>query len=540
MEERISMEIAFGVIGGLGLFLYGINVMSSGLQKVAGDKLRSIIGLLTTNKYVAVLVGAVVTAIIQSSSASTVMVVGFLNAGIMQIEQAVGVIMGANIGTTITAHIIAFNINKYAPLIIGISVGVWIFTKKQKIKQIAEAFIGFGILFIGMSFMADALKPLQEYEEFRNILLSFGKTPLLGVLAGFVITVIVQSSSASTGILLALAMEELITIESGLPILFGINMGTTTTTLLSSIGANLSAKRAALFHFLFNFIGTIIFITLFRTLTLKVISYLIPINVAKQVALAHTIFNLITTIILLPFSNLLIKVANRTIPGMEEEFFGIKYIDNRILETPSIAVVSAIKETLHMGNIAKESVQNALEGYMENDSKKIEDSYKLEGVIDEIEREMAEYLVKLSSTNISSENRRITNELFSTINDIERVGDHAENIAELAQQKIDNKISFTGEALGEIKEMGDLTLEAYTKALDAMATLNMDTAREVLDIENKVDAMEKEFRYNHIDRLNCKECMAESAVIFLDAISNLERITDHSANIALMVLDREK
>ena len=534
------MEIAFGVIGGLGLFLYGMNVMSNGLQKAAGDKLKSIIGMLTTNKYMAVIVGAVVTAIIQSSSASTVMVVGFLNAGMMKLTQAVGVIMGANIGTTITAHIIAFKIDKYAPIIVGISVGIWLFSKNRKIKQLAEAFIGFGILFIGMAFMGDALRPLEEYEAFRNMLISFGTTPFLGILAGFLITVLVQSSSASTGILLALAMEGLVSINSGLPILFGINMGTTTTAMISSIGANRAAKRAAVFHFLFNFIGTIIFVFLLQKPTYWIITKLNPNDVARQIAYAHTIFNISTTLILLPFSGKLVEIAKKIVTGEEDVFSGVKYIDNRILETPSIATDSAMKETVHMGYIAKESLEKALEAFIEGDQRKIDECFKLENAINGIEKEMATYLVKLSNTNISLENRETVNELFSTINDIERVGDHADNIAELAQYRIDNKLSLSDIAIKEIREMGDLTLNAYAKSLNAMENTNISVAKEVMEIENQVDAMEKDLRGNHIERLNLRECMSASAVIFLDAISNLERIADHSANISLVVLDKIK
>lgn len=534
------MEILLGLVGGLGLFLYGMNVMSIGLQKAAGDKLKSIIGLLTTNRIMAVIVGAVVTAIIQSSSASTVMVVGFVNAGMMKLTQAVGVIMGANIGTTITAQIITFKIDKYAPLIVGLSVGLWLFTKNRKVKQLAEAFIGFGILFIGMSFMGNALRPLKEYEAFRQMLVNFGDNPFLGILAGFIITVAVQSSSASTGVLLALAMEGLIPIVSGLPILFGINMGTTVTAVLSSIGANNTAKRAAAFHFLFNFIGTVIFMAFLQGPTYRIITYLTPGDIPRQIANAHTLFNVVNTLILLPFTGILVRMAMRIVPGEEEVNYGIKYIDYRILEAPSIATVSAIKETLHMGNVAKESLENALQAFIENNQKKIDETLKLEKIINEIEREMSGYLVKLSNTNISLDNRETVTGLFNTINDIERVGDHAENIAELAQIKIDNQLIFSDQAIKELNEISALALRAFSNSLTAMRNLDGSLATKVIELEGRVDVLEKTLRANHIERLNNQTCIPTSGVIFLDIISNLERIADHSANIAMSVLDKVK
>lgn len=535
------MEIAFGLIGGLGLFLYGMNVMSNGLQKAAGDKLKSIIGLLTNNRFMGVIVGAMVTMIVQSSSATTVMVVGFVNAGMMKLTQAVGVIMGANIGTTITAQIITFKIEKYAPIIVGLSVGVWLFTENRKIKQFAEAFIGFGILFIGMKYMGDALKPLRTYEPFRELLISFGEHQFLGIFAGFVITVAVQSSSASTGILLALAMEGLVPINSGLPILFGINIGTTTTALLSSIGANRTAKRAAAVHFFFNVFGTLIFMLVLRKPVYNIITYIDPDNVARQIANAHTIFNISNTLIQLPFAGFLVYLAKKIIPGDEaDQSIGIKYLDDRILETPSIALGSAMKETLHMGNVAKESLESSMEGVFIRSQKKIDETFRLEKIVNEMERELAKYLVKLSNTSISARNRETVDGLFNTINDIERVGDHADNLAELAQYILDNNLHFSDIAIGELRMMYGLVIKAYSDALTAMKTLDSSLAMKVVEIEGKVDHVEKTLRANHIGRLNAQQCVPSSGVIFLDIISNMERISDHASNIAMAVMDEIK
>ncbi len=531
------MDIGFGVLGGLGLFLYGMHVMSSGLQKVAGNKLKGIISALTANRLMGVLVGAGVTAVVQSSSATTVMVVGFVNAGMMQLAQAASLIMGANIGTTVTAQIITFKIDHYAPLIIGIAVGVWLFTKNRKTKQMAEAFIGFGMLFIGMRMMGDALRPLREFEAFRNILVSFADYPFLGILAGFGITVMVQSSTASTGILLALSMEGLIPIESGLPILFGINLGTTVTAIISSIGANRTAKRAAAFHFLFNVVGTVLFIFLFSTPTYRIISYLNPGDVPRQIANAHTIFNVTTTMIMLPFTGLMIKAAVKIVPGAIEAVQGVKYMDERILGTPAIALGTAIKETLHMGNVAGSSLHAAMDAIFENDQKKVDEVMRIEQVTNELEREISSYLVKLSNQNLSSANRETVDGLFNTINDIERVGDHSENLAELAQYKIDNKLTFTDLAIEELHEITDLTVQAYESSLTSMQELNMGLIKEVLRKEKEVDKLEKKFRANHIGRLNAQQCVPSAGVIFLDIISNLERISDHAANISLAARD---
>lgn len=538
------MDLVFGIAGGLGLFLYGMTIMSAGLQKAAGDKLKSIISMLTSNKYMGVAVGAIITMIIQSSSATTVMVVGFVNAGMMNLVQAVGVIMGSNVGTTITAQIITFKIDHYAPLIIGISVAIWLFASDRKIKQFAEAAIGFGILFLGMSIMGDALKPLGEYEGFKNLLISFGENPFLGILAGFAITIVVQSSSATTGILLALSSQGLIPITSGIPILFGINIGTTITAVLSSIGANRTAKRAAAVHVIFNLFGTIIFILLLQKPLFWAVTSLNPgvdaYAVSRQIANAHTIFNLVNTVIMLPFSGILVKLATRIIPGEDEEGEGIKYIDDRILETPSIALASAIKETLHMGNVAKDSMSNALEGILGRQQKKIDETFRLEKIVNDMERELATYLVKLSNRDISAENRETVDGLFNTINDIERVGDHSENLAELGQSLMDNNLSFSETANKELRDMADLVMKAYVDSLTALQTLDMDLAISVVETEEKIDFMEKTLRANHIGRLNSQMCIPSSGILFLDIISNLERIGDHSSNIAMAVLDKMK
>ncbi len=541
------MKIVLELLGGLGLFLYGMTIMGDGLEKTAGDKMKKIIEVLTNNRIIAVTVGALVTMIIQSSSATTVMVVGFVNAGIMTLTQATGIIMGANIGTTITAQIASLNISAIAPVAVGLSVAVWMFADNKKTKNAAEIFIGFGILFIGMDFMKDAVKPLREYEGFTRMLISFGKPTIvdsiLAVLAGFAITVVVQSSSASTGLLIALASEGLLPIEAAMPIVFGTNIGTCVTAVLSSIGANRTAKRAAFIHFLFNIIGTIIFMIFFRGITINLVKSISPDNAARQLANAHTFFNITNTLLLLPFASFLVYVANRVIPRKDYEDLelkGIRYLDDRILETPSIAMVQVIKETLNMGEIALESYQKSMEAFFKKDIKLVHEVFKLEKIVNSMERSIAEYLVKLSNTSLSAEQHEMVDGLINTINDIERVGDHSDNLAELAIYAIEHNIEFSEKATQELNHMHERVVKSYNQSILALRTGDIRIAKKVAEREGEIDLMEKTLRANHIARLNRQSCSAEAGVIFLDIISNLERIGDHASNIALAVIDTTK
>lgn len=540
------MEIVFGLIGGLGLFLYGMKIMGDGLEKAAGEKLKKLIEVLTNNRIMGVLVGTAVTGIIQSSSATTVMVIGFVNAGIMKLTQAVGVIMGANIGTTVTAQIISFKLSDYAPITVGIGVIIWLFSKNKRIKNLAEIFIGFGILFIGMETMSHAMEPLREYEAFKTMLLSFGGgtfiDTLCGVLAGFALTAIIQSSSASIGILIALASQGLLSIEAALPILFGDNIGTCVTALLSSIGANKTAKRAAFIHLLFNIIGTILFMFILQYPVLYFVKNLTPGNITRQIANMHTLFNITNTLIQLPFASVLVYIAKKIIPETEEEgeMMGVRYLDDRILETPSIALGQTVKEVLHMARLTQDSYKKSMEAFIKKDEKLANEVFKLENVINMLEKEIATYLVKLSNTPLSATQHERVDGLFNTINDIERVGDHAENLAELAIYRIENKLNFSQEALEELQFMHDKVARSYDDAILALQTEDMDRAKKVVEREGEIDHIEKTLRTSHIHRLNKQMCMPGSGVIFLDMISNLERIGDHAAKIAFTVLDAIK
>jgi len=540
-------ELIMPLLGGLGLFLYGMTVMSEGLEKSAGNKLEKIIEKLSGNVFKGVLLGTLVTVVIQSSSATTVMVVGFVNAGIMNLTQAIGVIMGANIGTTITAQLVSINLTMLAPIAIAIGVAFKLFSKKNKQIILGEIILGFGVLFLGMELMKEALSPLREYEGFNAIISSIGTGTLYGTLKGFliglVITGIVQSSSATTGIMVALASKGLLPIDAAFPILLGTNVGTCVTALLSSIGANRTAKRAAVMHLMFNVIGTIIFVTFFSKLTVSFVTAMGD-DPARQLANAHTFFNVLNTIILLPFAGLIVKSVSIIIPITSEEkeqtTYGSKYLDERIMETPTIALGQVIKEVLHMGNVAKLSLDSAIYAIHENDQKSVEKTFMIEKTINNLERVIIEYLVKLSNTSIDSDDRKVLDGLFSTVNDIERVGDHADNIAELALYKIDNNVHFSEKANIELREMISKVSESYELSLEALKEGNRYKAQKVIELEGVVDEMEKILRKKHITRLNDGRCEMSSGIVFLDVLSNLERISDHASNIALAVLDVSK
>ncbi len=535
------MNIIISLMGGLGLFLYGMNLMGEGLQKSAGTKLKKIIKLLTSNLFMGVLVGTGVTAVIQSSSATTVMVVGFVNAGIMTLKQAIGVIMGANIGTTVTAKLVSFDLTGMAPIALGVGIILYLFGNNPRIKNIAEILIGFGILFTGMDFMKMAVEPLRDYQGFTDLLVTFGRYPILGLLLGFGITAIIQSSSASMGMLVALAAEGLVPLSAALPILYGQNIGTCVTSLLSSIGANKNARRAAMMHLIFNVLGTVIFLIFLNKPIVSMVTSWDPSNVARQIANTHTLFNIISVLILLPFTNFIIKLAIKLVPDRagdidEDETKTIKYIDDRMIETPSIALANTIKEALRMGEKAKESLNASMEALVEHSTEKIDKTYRRERLINDLQKAILNYLLKLSKAPLDDDSREVVDTLFNTVNDIERIGDHAKNIAELSQVAIDSNISFSEEGQSELDVMYNRVVSAYTYALESMRTDNVDLACKVIKIEEQVDIMEKSCRANHMYRLNNNLCSIENGVIYLDVISNLERISDHAVNIAQQVI----
>ncbi len=543
MSEMMTSFIE--LFGGLGLFLYGMSVMSEGLEKAAGSKMKRFIEILTTNRFTAVIVGAFVTMIVQSSSATTVMVVGFVNAGIMNLTQAIGVIMGANIGTTITAQLVAFKLTALAPVAIGLGVGLKLFSKNPKTKKYAEILLGFGILFMGMDVMKHSMKPLRSYQGFTDLLMSFGSgrilDTVLAIFTGFSVTAIIQSSSATTGIMVALASSGMLPIDAAFPILLGTNIGTCVTAMISSIGANKTAKRAAVMHMMFNIIGTAIFAILLAKPSLWFVKQFWS-SPERQLAMMHTTFNITTTLMLVGFAPLIVKLAQRMIPVSETEMRqmtgGTKYVDDRILETPSIAIVQLMKEVLHMGNVANDTLKLAGEALIEGNEDKAKEAFEKEKQVNGLEHAIMEYLVKLSNSDIAPMQRVAIDGLFSTVNDIERVADHADNIAELAIERVSQDLEFSDKAISELDSMMNDCITAFTESLNALHSYDKSSAQRVIEREGYIDLLEKNLRKKHIERLNGGRCQPSSGVLFLDAISNLERVGDHASNIALAVLDQ--
>ncbi len=531
--------IIIQLLGGLGLFIYGMKIMGDGLENAAGDGLKSILEKVTKNPIIAVVVGAIVTAIIQSSSATTVMVVGFVNAGLMNLAQAAGIIMGANIGTTITAQLVAFKLDDIAPLFVFAGAAIIMFAKKKQKKDIGNIILGFGILFVGMGQMSAAMKPLRELPLFNEILTTVGSHWYLGILAGAIITAVLQSSSATTGILVALATTGAIDIKAALPIVFGCNIGTCVTAMLASIGTSKTAHKAAILHLIFNLGGTLIFIPILLSGVLgDAVATISPDDVSRQIANAHTVFNVVNTAIMLPLTGLLIRTVNRIIPGEDEdEKVGPKYIDDRLLETPVIAAGQVAKETLRMANKAKKALDLSIEAFEKNDEKLVQKVYENEEIINNLNEAITTYLVKLSKYELSDKESRIVAATFHVINDIERIGDHAENIADLTLQNINKRLIYSDAAMKQLKNMFEKTYESLQVAIDSYANHDINKAKQVSEIESEVDKLQKKYRDLHIKRLYDGNCNAYSGTIFLDLMSNLERISDHSMNIAESVIE---
>ncbi|MDR0879204.1 MAG: Na/Pi cotransporter family protein [Clostridioides sp.] len=535
------MGIAINILGGLGLFLYGMTLMGDALQRAAGNKLKQVVEFLTSNVVSGVLVGTVVTGIIQSSSATTVMVVGFVNAGIMSLQQAIGVIMGANIGTTVTAQLVSFNMDGLAPLALGIGIIFYLFSSSDKVKSTAEILIGFGILFTGMSFMENSVAPLAKFPAFTNALLYFGKNPVLGVICGFAITGIIQSSGASMGMLIALSSQGILPLTAALPILYGDNIGTCVTSLISSIGASRNARRAAVMHLCFNIIGTILFMVVLNRPISIIVTHLDPTNTARQLANAHTLFNLTNVIILLPFTKYIVKLATKLVPikenEEEEHSTSTKYLDERMIETPSFALSNTVLEVVRMGGKAEKTFKSAMSAiltYSEEDNRK---AFEYEKTVNKLQKDILNYILKLSQSHLNDEERSMVNSLYHVVNDIERISDHAENIAELASDCRKNHVDFSDTAITELKEIYGKTLNNLDCSFEALKNMDFSLARQVLATEEEVNVLEKRYRNAHINRLNEGSCTIDAGIVFLDMLTNIERISDHCKNISRIVLD---
>ncbi|WP_226891634.1 Na/Pi cotransporter family protein [Paraclostridium bifermentans] len=525
------------LLGGLGLFIYGMKLMGDGLENAAGEGLKKILEKVTKNPVIAVIVGAVVTMVIQSSSATTVMVVGFVNAGLMNLAQAAGIIMGANIGTTITAQLVAFKLDEIAPVFVFVGAMMVMFVKGKKRREIGNIILGFGILFVGMGTMSAAMKPLTTLPMFQDILTTVGQHWYLGVIAGALITAVLQSSSATTGILVALATAGALNIDQALPIIMGCNIGTCITAMLATVGTNKTAHRAAMLHLIFNVVGTIIFLPIIIPGFLgDFVSYFTG-DVKRQIANAHTIFNVVNTLIMVPLIPVLCKIVEKIIPGEDDEKVGPKYIDDRLLETPVIAAGQVVKETIRMANKAKLSLELAMDAFMKNDENLVEKVYQNEEVINNLEECITTYLVKLSKCELSDKEKNIVASTFHVVTDIERIGDHAENLADLTVQKINKKLQYSEDAINEITNMYQTTLKALDISIDSYADRDVVKANEITNIEAEIDKQHKRYRDLHIKRLHEGTCNAYAGAVFLDLLSNLERIGDHSTNIAEIVVE---
>ena len=539
----MDLSMIIMLLGGLGLFIYGMKMMGDGLEKAAGSRLKRLLEILTENRFMGLLVGTIVTAIIQSSSATTVMVVGFVNAGIMTLKQTVGVIMGANIGTTMTAFLISLNLTDIAPIAIFIGVGLIFFSKKHFVRSIGEIIAGFGILFLGMDLMSSSMAPLRDSQTFQNIVTQFSN-PVIGVLTGAIFTMIVQSSSASIGILQALALQGLIGLDSAIYVLFGQNIGTCITAILASIGTSTNAKRAAVIHLLFNTIGTIVFMIAIQLGVpyIQFIESITPDRAVSQIANAHIGFNIFNTALLFPFGNYLVKISEHLVQGKEEEYeeMRLKYLDKRILETPPIAVAQIMKEVVRMASISKNNVQIAMKAFLENDQAAIDEVYRHEDVINYLNQEITQYLVLCNGLELPERDFRLVSGLYHVVNDIERIGDHAENLVEYAEYSMEHNLSFSDMAKSELMEMTNKVMEMLENAFNALKKRDFKLAEMVLEQEEKIDDLKDRLRASHIERLNNQLCAPESGVIFLDIVSNLERVADHATNVVQSVLDEGK
>ena len=544
----------FSFIGGLGMFLYGMNIMADGMQKTAGSKMSQFLGMLTNNRLMAVLLGALITAIIQSSGATTVMVVGFVSAGVLNLTQAVGVIMGANIGTTITAWIVSMNQLGdafavfqpafFAPLLIGIGAIFMLFGKKQKMKTAGEILVGLGLLFIGLDFMSSSISPYTDAPVFSEAFRLLGSNPILGMLIGALVTALLQSSSASVGILQTLAMNGVVTTNAAIFITLGQNIGSCVTAMISSIGGSRTAKRAAVIHLTFNMMGAVIFGVISFVL-FSLYPLLAAHNITSvQISIFHTIFNLTNTALLFPFANQLVKLSGIFVPedkkepvATDEESETMKHLDERIFESPAFALETAAMEVVHMGQITMENVRRAMDAVLTKNADEVEDVYKTEQTINNMEKMLAEYLVKVNNLSLTERQKLIVNDLFYSINDIERVGDHAENLAEQAEYMVQHNISFSETGESDLHIICETAFKSFQHSIEARRKGDMDDVRKVSQYEDEVDTLEEELREKHIERLSAGKCDPSAGVVFLDLISNLERISDHAYNLAGYVKD---
>lgn len=532
--------------GGLGLFLFGMELMSDSIEKVAGARLRRILEIFTTNRFMGMIVGIIFTGIIQSSSACTVMVVSFVNSGLMNLYQAAGVILGANIGTTITSQLVSFNLSKIAPLILLVGVVVMMFTKKEKVRKVAEVVVGFGILFVGLSTMSQAMANMKNEPQVVNLLMSL-KNPFLATLMGFALTAIIQSSSVTVSIVLLLANQDLLPLPITLYIILGCNIGACATAMLASMTGKKDAKRAALIHLLFNIIGTvIIYIALFvaGNQIVELIKSISADN-GRFVANAHTLIKIAQVIMLFPFTGWLVKMTYLIVPGEDQkvgyrESYQLKYIGDKVVFNPATAVVEVVKELERMASLAEENLNRAMNALITLDEEDIEEVYEVEKNINFLNHAITDYLVKINQTTLPIEDLNSLGALFHVVNDIERIGDHAENVADAARQRKEEGVSISKEAQKELGDMLEMVNKIIRYAVEMFAKSDETHMQEIVTLEDQVDEKERELQKKHVERLTRGECSPEAGMIFSDIVSGLERVADHATNIAFAITTEEE
>lgn len=537
----MSVANILSMAGGLGLFLFGIRTMGDGLENAAGAKLKRMLEVLTGNRFLAVLVGFVVTAIIQSSTATTVMVVGFVNAGMMSLAQAVGVIMGANIGTTVTSLLIALNFSSVAAAAVLVGVILMLASKKTVVKNLGAIFTGFGLLFLGIDMMSDSMAPLRESAGFMNFIVTVSESPLrplFGIILGIVMTAVLQSSSASVGVLQTLAMQGLVPLKFSVFVLFGQNIGTCLTALFSTVGAKKNSKRAAVIHLLFNLIGTGIFILIaLLTPYVEWIEKLSPDPMA-QIAISHIVFNIVSTVVMFPFAKALVKLSCLLVPGKDdsESEMHCKFIDDRLLNTPPFAVMQVSKEVARMAKLARDNFETSAHALINRSDKDLDKVMENEEVINYLNHHITSYLVKLNALDITDSDSDYIARVFHAINDIERVGDHAINLAEAAQHNIGEGLKFSDPAREELNQLCGSVVTLLERSMAAFdnQSLSDNEAKELSDLEEHIDDLTLECQDSHIFRLNRKECNTEAGMLYLNTITDFERVGDHAINIAFL------
>ncbi len=538
-------NMVISLLGGLALFIFGMNMMSEGLQKTAGEKMKNILGVLTSNPIVGILAGALVTALIQSSSATTVMVIGFISAGLMSLRQAISVILGANIGTTITAQLVAFKIGDYAWLFVIVGFIMYFFLKKDIVKNIGETLFAFGVLFVGLNIMGHTMKPLAATPEFSDMMLQVADIPALGVLVGTVLTALIQSSSASIAVLQNLAstagpdgVHSVIGLAGAIPILFGTNIGTTVTAMLASIGGTVNAKRIAVAHMFFNIGGTLLFIW-FSPFIADMIQSLSGgdslSSISRQIANAHLSFNIATTLIFLPCIGLLVKFVTKVVPGKDPQKIDSDaiFLDEKVFDTPFVAITLARKEIMRMGEFSLQMVESSRKAFLSGDIKEVSKTLELEDVVNGLQAKITNYISKLygeeTLTQIQAE--RLSGMLHITA-DFEHIGDHCKNIVEFAEEKINKKYSFSEVAYKEVDYCFDIITDMVRKSIDVIDHGDEELIDNIESIEERFNILEIELRDKHMKRLNDKKCSPEFTVIYTDIVHNLEKVGDYCHNIS--------